>query len=106
MIVDGSLPHGHQAVQAAHVAFNFSLEYPEMTREWFTKSQYLVILSVPCEADLESLGRDADGLHLRVSRYCEPDLDNSLTAIALGPQEASRLLVARLPLAMREEALA
>jgi hypothetical protein len=51
------------------------------------------------EPELEELARAAERRLIPVSRYREPDMDNQLTAIVIGPSGKS--LVSRLPLALR-----
>jgi len=48
---------------------------------------------------------DAYDLGVPLYMQTEPDLGDEATALALAPSEAARLLVSRLPLALREEAV-
>lgn len=50
------------------------------------------------ERELETLARNAESKWIEVSRFREPDRDNELTAIVLGPE--GRRLVQRLPLTL------
>jgi hypothetical protein len=56
-----------------------------------------VVLAAPDELALGRLSADADNVGFLVARFFEPDLDGSLTAVALEP--AASRLVKRLPLA-------
>jgi hypothetical protein len=64
-----------------------------------------VIVSVPNEDTLAELATRAveEGIARTIVR--EPDLDNSITAVALEPGATSRRLCAELPLALKEHAM-
>ena len=72
--------------------------FPEETAET------LVILGTDDEAKLEALAASARALNIRHAVFAEPDLGNSKTAIAIGPE--GRCLAKRLPLAFRENSRA
>jgi peptidyl-tRNA hydrolase len=95
VIARADLPPGPFAVQAIHAALQFSHEYPEEQREWFHSSNYLALLEAPDELSLEKLLYEAKRRGLKVSCFREPDLEYSLTAIALEP--AGRYICKKLP---------
>lgn len=66
-----------QAAQVTHAALAFAREHP------VSSECYLVLLEVPDELTLHWLLADADTNSLRAAAFHEPDLDHSLTAIAL-----------------------
>lgn len=105
IVVRQDLPHGLQAAQAVHAAFEFSDEHPEWTEQWMSISNYLVILSVPDEPTLDALRATAvlKGMDITVVR--EPDLDMQVTAVAFEPSDKSRRMLGSLSLAMRQEAM-
>lgn len=86
-----------QAVQAAHAAVEHAARHPH------TAGGYLILLAAASEAELERLARFIE-LRTEVTRFREPDLGNSLTAIAASGPFAGRKL-ARLPLLLREEVI-
>lgn len=59
-----------------------------------------MIVSAEDEGHLFAIAALAKQLRFRYAIFREPDLENSLTAIALGPE--ARCLVKKLPLAFRE----
>jgi len=67
-------------------------------------AETLVILETDGEAELEALAVAAQTLNIRHAVFVEPDLGNSKTAIAIGPE--GRCLAKRLPLAFQEKARA
>ena len=76
-----------------HVALCYAAQY-DINVAYGT----LVFLSVP---DAKKLFFWCEKLHwygYKVTYFCEPDLNNELTAIAVGPEAARRL--SRLPLAL------
>lgn len=92
---------GYQAVQSMHALRQFTAEHPEIDKEWFEKSNYLGLLSVPNEQALVDLIEQATVHDIPFSVFREPDVDNEITAIALAPGEKSKKLCSRLPLALR-----
>ena len=90
---------GLQSAQAVHAGFSFATKHPEITNDWLTDSQYLVIVSVPTSFHILELANKAEKLGIDHVVWREPDLGNQPTAIALAPVDASRILCANLPLA-------
>lgn len=94
---------GYQAVQSMHALRQFTAEHPEIDKEWFEKSNYLGLLSVPDEKALIDLIEQAVAHDISYSIFREPDIDNEITAIALAPCPKSKKLCSRLPLALRDK---
>lgn len=92
------LSPGYQAVQSTHAAIQFTQEFPELTKEWYVSSNYLVSLSCKGEKELYELAYRARDGGLSVSMFHEPDIDNQLTAIAIQPSDLTQYLVRRIPL--------
>ncbi len=101
VITRADLEPGYQAVQSMHALRQFTAEHPEIDRIWFEQSNYLGLLSVKNEEELNRLIEQAaeNGIHHSIFR--EPDIDNQITAIALSPGPKSKKLCSRLPLALR-----
>jgi peptidyl-tRNA hydrolase len=100
VVVRADLPLGDQAVQAIHAATEFGFQHGSLAQEWHRNSNYLALLSVPNERALEKLKQQAYIRDIPHACFREPDLNNSLTAIALEPGDRSERLCNRLPLAM------
>lgn len=100
--VRSDLTPGLQLAQAVHAAFHFFAEWPSMSSQWLDESNYLVVVSVRDEQALAELAARAVEEGLARTLVREPDLDNSLTAVALQPGEEARRLCANYPLALRE----
>ena len=98
-MVRGDLAPGLQAAQLGHAFVSYVLARPRETAQWHTESNNLVCLSVPDEVALAALAAAIAGEGHPVVCFHEPDLDDSLTAIAVG-SEARRLL-SNAPLALR-----
>ncbi len=97
VVVRADLQPGQQLAQSCHAVSAFALEHPGHHRTWQQGSQNLVVLQVPDETALAALlGRASE---LVGAAFHEPDLDGSLTAIAL--HAVARPLVSSLPLALR-----
>lgn len=97
LVVNHLLSPGQQAVQAAHALQEFNVHEPKLVRDWYQSSNTLALLS----ASPEELGQLLDDARRTVAArpFHEPDLNNQLTALALGPE--ARRLVRRFPLALR-----
>lgn len=100
VIVRRDIPAGPQAVQAVHAARQFQHEHPELEGSWFSASNHLALLSVRDEAELERLCQKARDRGLAFSTFREPDLGNSLTAVALEPGDRGRRLCSGMRLAL------
>lgn len=69
---------------------------------WLLNSNYIVVRSVPDEHQLNELGLEAGRRGIAIIAVNEPDLDDGLTALALGPGSDAQKLCANLPLALKE----
>lgn len=85
LVVRADLSPAQQAVQAAHALQAFNLLHPGLTRRWYDESNTLAMLEVTDEAKLSELASVADAFGVEAARFREPDLGDSLTAIAIGP---------------------
>ena len=94
VVVRADLPPGLQVAQACHALREFVHQYPEVDREWFSRSNNLVVLQVPSLAALEALVLRTEGA---VAPFYEPDLDGAMTAAAF----ADGRQLGSLPLALR-----
>ena len=90
-------------MQAGHAAIDFQHRFPEVSKKWWTHSNYLVYLAVKNEHELIQLLAKAESRNIACTAFIEPDLHNSLTAVALEPGEATRKLVSNLPLAFKKK---
>lgn len=90
-----------QACQALHAALRFAVEHPDVTADWISTSEHLVLLAVAGEYELQVLVVDAAAY--RQAPFREPDLGGELTAVAFEPAAAGRLSC--LPLALRREVM-
>jgi hypothetical protein len=80
----------------------FTEEHPEIDKQWFKSSNYIVLLSVENEEALENLIAIASIKNVRLAIFREPDIGDQITAIAFEPGEQSRRLCSRLKLALNE----
>jgi hypothetical protein len=93
VIVRDDLPVGLQAAQACHALREFQESHPELERGWYANSKTLVLLKSP---DIWGLAKAANDAHVPLALNFEPDLQNTLTAVALGA--TAKKLVRALPL--------
>lgn len=99
IVVRADLPPGMQIAQACHALRQFTSVHSEIDRAWYEGSNNLVVLQVPGEDELFDLLARAG--EIPITSFREPDLDDDVTAIAIGPQGSG--LVSQLPLALRAE---
>lgn len=100
VVVRRDLSHGAQAVQSCHAALLFAKEHSETAARWFEQSNYLALLSVKDEQALSYLIFNAQERGVKFSVFREPDLDNSITAVALEPGLLSKRICSKLPLTL------
>ena len=98
MVTRADLPPGMQAVQGAHAALEFSVRHPDLVSAWARDGGSLLFLAAADELALCWLLADAERDGHQAVPFCEPDLGNALTAVAV--YGAARLC-SRYPLAMR-----
>jgi hypothetical protein len=101
VITRRDLEPGYQAVQSIHAAIQFKFDHPQLSQEWFEQSNYLGLLSVADEQELNKLIEQATTHSIHFSIFREPDIENQITAIALEPGQKSKKLCSKLPLALR-----
>ena len=78
------------------------MDYPQLTGEWFRDSNYICILEIDNEQELIKLFDRAVRENISVSRFVEPDFNDSLTTIALAPGSQSKKLCNNLKLALND----
>ena len=89
-------------MQSAHAAIDFQHEYPEESRVWQTKSNYLALLTVANEEELIKLITKAIFMGAKHTVFREPDLGNSITAVAFEPSELAKKITSSCPLLGKE----
>lgn len=89
---------GQQAVQSTHAAINFCFEHRGRAGPWFENSNYLVQLSVSNEMELLKLIENCEKMSITYTVFKEPDLEDSITAIAIEPSPLTKKVVSHLPL--------
>jgi hypothetical protein len=99
LIVRTNLPPGDQAVQADHAHREFIEHHREVEASWYRESNTLALLAARDEQHLGELYRLALERGIPAAPFREPDLGDSLTAVAFAPS-AGRLF-AGLPPALK-----
>ncbi len=99
VVIRSDLEPGLQLAQGCHALRLFTAEHPDVDGPWYSQSNNLACLAVPDEDGLKRLCRLAEREGISHSRFHEPDLGDSLTAITLAPEATG--LVGSLPLALR-----
>jgi peptidyl-tRNA hydrolase len=102
-VVKKDLKPGDQLAQSCHACFQFASEHPHLTNEWIRDSNYICILEIDNEQELVTLYERALREDIPNSRFIEPDFDNALTALALGPGPQTKKLCSKLKLALKSD---
>jgi len=102
IITRADLIPGARAAQSCHAMRAFIEEHPDIDKEWYAKSNNIVLLEVADEPELYRLVLRARTEGLAYAVFREPDFDNTITGIALCPK--AKHLVPNLPLALRDVA--
>lgn len=100
IVIRSDISSGLQISQSCHALSQFAFEHKEIYDSWFTTSNYIIILSVNNEKELLDLLGKADYYNIRYSLFREPDLDDTITAIALEPGNKTKKICQNLPLAL------
>ncbi len=104
VIVRADLPPGAQAAQGMHAAQEWVLENTSLARAWREASNTLVFLAVPDVDGLYRLHTKASKKNVRITRFCDDDLEEPFTAIVLDPVPEARLACKGLQTALRKVA--
>jgi hypothetical protein len=90
-------------VQSSHAVADFIFQHKDVANVWHNISNYIIILSVPNEAELHAAHKALSGLNISLTKFNEPDIGNELTAIALIPNDEAEIYCRNLKLAFRKE---
>ncbi len=99
IIVREDMSPGDIACQSCHALKAFTHAFPEQDRIWFAASNNLALLGAQNESELTALEQRLKLAGFKCVHFEEPDLDGSVTALAVEP-EAWRML-SHLPLALK-----
>lgn len=99
LITHSELPLQYQVPQTTHAAIQFANEYPEAQKKWFEQSNSIITLSAKDERSLWNFTKLLDKKGVKYSKFFEPDIGYSLTAIALVPGQNNKKICCGLPLA-------
>ena len=92
-------PDGYQIPQSVHSATKFSYEFPELFKDWYEKSQYVVCLAVPNENHLKRLYEKLKWRGANVVAFHEPDIGNQMTSLCFYGTPEMRKITNKLKLA-------
>lgn len=95
------LEPGYVVAQSVHAGIAFCKEHPDLSDEWYFRSNFLACLSARNEDELLKLIKKADQKGVRYSIFFEPDLGYSITSVTLEPGVESRRLCSSFGLALR-----
>lgn len=91
------LNFGEQASQITHSLIEFAMQHPELTKEWFSNSNYICLLQVKNEESLVELINKAEDKEIKYSIF----KNNSITSICLESGTKTKKLVSGLKLAFK-----
>ncbi len=99
LITRKDLLPGVRASQLVHASTEFAKKHPELHHEWFVNSNFVCLLEVKDEDELNLLLAKVNSNDIATAYFREPDRNDEMTAIALGP--TAKKLVRHLPLAFK-----
>lgn len=99
IVTRSDLRNGLKIAQCCHAMREFTHAHPEIDREWFDVSKYIVVLTVDDERSLREKFEEIRAQGIKVAEFCEPDLDNAMTAFACEPSSRTRSSLKSLRLA-------
>ncbi len=100
IIVRNDLSPGAQIAQSCHALREFCEKHKSLDEQWFSTSNYIVCLSAKSEQHLKDILDKCEQRGLPIAEFREPDMDNQITAISVGPDEQAKKLLSNLPLAL------
>ena len=68
-------------------------EHPDIDREWYEKSNNIVVLNAPNKEELAKIAYGLSKQGFAVCVFKEPDLNDELTAIAVEPRAGKEPLL-------------
>lgn len=101
VITRRDLTPGQQLAQSLHAAFEFSIQHPEITKEWNQNSNFICALAAANEKELVSLIKNLEKHNARFSVFRESDLNNEITAVAIEPGPVAKRFTRYFPLALK-----
>jgi peptidyl-tRNA hydrolase len=101
VITREDLTFGQQASQLCHALREFANDHPEIDRDWYNNSNYICLLCVKTENELNELCEKANNLDIPYSNFYEPDLNGELTAICIAPSPLTKKMVSQIKLAFK-----
>lgn len=99
VVTRADLSIGQQAVQGMHAIVAFIVRHPWTALKWYLESNTLAFVTAPDEFGLGVLLSQANDERIEAAGFREPDRNNELTAIAIGPR--GKHLTSTLSLALR-----
>lgn len=85
-----------------HASLDFSIKYPELTKNWHNSSNYIACLSAKDENHLKQLISNLQETDLKYIVFSEPDIDDQITSIAIEPSVLTAKLCSSLPKALKQ----
>lgn len=98
IVTRSDLTPAQQACQAVHAALQFATEHEQWFDRWHTFSDHICLLAVEDEATLQKIINKANNLDMDYSKFVEPDINNSVTAVAIEPSDRGKKLCSGLKL--------
>jgi peptidyl-tRNA hydrolase len=99
--VRSDLTPGQTLAQSTHAAIEFVMNHLDKAKNWHYNSNTICILAAKDEEHLKILHQKATELDIASSIFREPDLENSITAIAMLGENSKKIL-SNLPLALKQ----
>lgn len=73
---------GYKCVQSAHALADFAVKFEHEFKQWQMGSNYLCCLEAS-EFKIKQILNKLDDLKIKYHVFCEPDINNQMTAVAV-----------------------
>lgn len=105
IVVRGDLSPNYQLPQCLHALTEFIYDFPDLSKRWKEKSNFIVVLSAKDEFELSRLSDKLKSKDINFSEFREPDIGDQLTSICVEPGVQSYKMLSHLPLALKNLSL-
>lgn len=97
-IIREDLSPGYQIAQTVHVVAEYTMMNPELIKEWYTRNNYVLSLSVKNKEELTEFATQLHKLGVKFNIFYEPDI-NEMTSVAFISTDETDIVTKNMPLA-------
>lgn len=80
VVVRKDMPTGVQMAQQGHAISEYWCQHQSSAKEWHDLSNFICVLHIDNEPQLKRLMADAYDRYIPAAHFCEPDMNDAMTA--------------------------